>query len=1566
MKEMLLAYGSLGYREYFLPDHREACCEIRLGRELAGMGRDCTVLLERSEEGSRFRDGKTYTFFLQDGSSGAGKILEDGMLLLLKSAEGWQLLLLFAVCRDMASMFRTHVPGKKERIWIGSDEGNAVFYSFQGYVSGKHAVLYPKDGRWLLQDMSSNGVYVNGVKVKGEIPLRFGDQIAVFGLRIVWLGNCLALGTRFGACRVDEHSLPRLSLAEVPEQREEGREAEQEEERGKEERKGERVFFRRMPGKDAALYTVPVEIDAPPAEPRTVKKPVLLTVGPSLTMAVPMLLGGMMAVYGSSVNSFYMVSGVVTAAASALIGAAWAAAGLAYTGRTAKEEKETVRREYEYYLDGLEAFLRKKQEENRSILLRRFPSGNECCKMAAGGEGLLWSRRRDGEGFLCVRLGTGEIPFQAGIRMPGGLRAWSSNGMAERAFGLQEQYRILHRAPVCVDMRKKGVIGLLGGAGKKGAYETARNIIAQIAAAFCYTDVKMAFIYEKEKGRDGVWSFARWLPHVWTEDGRRRMLAGDKRQTGELSCELAGVFRDRASDGAGKNDSPFPHYVLFVDGRELLEGELLESFLLHPRPEYGVTCVLLEERYEDLPYTCEYVIRRDGRTEEIVDMRGETEDRIQHFESVPAEALERLVRGICGIRVNDGTGGKAVPEALSFLDLYGGCTPELLDVRGRWKANRSEESLRVPIGQKAGGRLCFLDIHEKYHGPHGLAAGMTGSGKSELLQTLILSLAVNFSPEEVTFLLIDFKGGGMADLFADLPHMAGRITNLSGNGTARALLSVKSENLRRQRLLAAHGVNNINQYIRMYKNGRADQPLAHLVIIVDEFAELKKEEPGFMTELISVAQVGRSLGVHLILATQKPSGTVDERIWSNTRFRLCLRVQDCQDSRDMLHKKDAAYITRTGRGYLQVGNDEVYEEFQTGYSGAPYEEEKKTAGTGVIPISLTGEELLPPSEISRKPPGESQLKVLVRWIALQAEEGRYGRAQTLWLPPLPQKLRLEELEDGFGFHDGIWPGAEGIGARSAPVGRYDDPEHQEQGTYRIVYPDSGHLAVCGMSGTGKSTFLRTLVFALIRRYTPEELQFYALDYSGGLLLSLRDAPHCGGVAADGETEETGRLFLLLDRIMEERKEDRKRKNGREGTQPVLLVVLDDFSGFQEKTGGKYEEQVLRLSREGQANHMYLLVSGNGFGTGGIPRGIGEYIRTTVCLEVNERFKYAEIMRAAGTFAVPERGIKGRGIVSVGGRILEFQAAAAGGWDRFSSSRELERQCRKMDEVWTGKRPRLVPHIPDRLTFQEFKNTEPYRKMAADRRYLPLGYDQEDASICAVDLRRTVCWVIQGRDGTGKKNVMRILMNGASCIKEARLYLIDFQDKGLAGEAKKLGAGYLGDEMAAYGFFKDSVDMVRARSRKKRELEGKGMDQEETARQMDEEPPVFIFLSDLAGFIEAVKHPAEGTGSMRAYLENITEKGSGLGIYFFGMLRPEDAARVWNSRVFQNMAAYGTGIHLGGDVSGQRLFRFPDVPYTEQAKLQGPGTGWLPPGEGEQRTRKVVLPLVERRKEGDWQ
>ena len=244
-----------------------------------------------------------------------------------------------------------------------------------------------------------------------------------------------------------------------------------------------------------------------------------------------------------------------------------------------------------------------------------------------------------------------------------------------------------------------------------------------------------------------------------------------------------------------------------------------------------------------------------------------------------------------------------------------------------YKENRSFEGIRSFIGIMPGNKPMYLDIHEKKFGPHGLIAGTTGSGKSELIQTFILSLALNYHPSEVAFILIDYKGGGMANLFQGIPHVAGMILNLNEDGeevavdqnqTRRMLLSIRSELKRREKIFNRYKVNKIDDYMRLYREGKATEPLPHLIIISDEFAELKKEQPEFIKELVSTARVGRSIGVHLILATQKPAGVVDDEIFSNSRFKICLRVQDKTDSNEMLKRPEAAWLSVTGRAYSRI------------------------------------------------------------------------------------------------------------------------------------------------------------------------------------------------------------------------------------------------------------------------------------------------------------------------------------------------------------------------------------------------------------------------------------------------------------------------------------------------------------------------------------------------------------------------------------------------------------------------------------------------------------------------
>lgn len=260
--------------------------------------------------------------------------------------------------------------------------------------------------------------------------------------------------------------------------------------------------------------------------------------------------------------------------------------------------------------------------------------------------------------------------------------------------------------------------------------------------------------------------------------------------------------------------------------------------------------------------------------------------------------------------------------------------------------NNSIISLQAPVGVDTSGRKIILDIHEKFHGPHGLIAGSTGSGKSEFIITYILSLAVNYSPEDVAFVLIDYKGGGLAGAFqkgnVKLPHIVGTITNIDTVGLQRSLASIQSELRRRQvkfnqaREKTAEGTIDIYKYQKLYHEGIVDEPIPHLLIICDEFAELKQQQEDFMDELMSVSRIGRSLGVHLILATQKPAGIVNDQIRSNSRFAVCLKVQDKEDSMDVIKRPDAARLKHIGQFYLQVGNDEYFVFGQAAWAEAQY------------------------------------------------------------------------------------------------------------------------------------------------------------------------------------------------------------------------------------------------------------------------------------------------------------------------------------------------------------------------------------------------------------------------------------------------------------------------------------------------------------------------------------------------------------------------------------------------------------------------------------------------------
>lgn len=415
----------------------------------------------------------------------------------------------------------------------------------------------------------------------------------------------------------------------------------------------------------------------------------------------------------------------------------------------------------------------------------------------------------------------------------------------------------------------------------------------------------------------------------------------------------------------------------------------------------------------------------------------------------------------------------------------------------------------MPLGLRGKDDIVQLNLHEKAHGPHGLVAGTTGSGKSEIIQSYIISLGVNFHPYEVAFLLIDYKGGGMANLFKNMPHLLGTITNLDGAQSMRALASIKAELQKRQRLFGEHDVNHINQYQKLYKQGKATEPMPHLFLISDEFAELKSEQPEFMKELVSTARIGRSLGIHLILATQKPSGVVDDQIWSNSKFKLALKVQNASDSNEILKTPDAAEITLPGRSYLQVGNNEIYELFQSAWSGADYVPDKESTDyidTTIYAINDLGQYDILTEDLSGLDKKDdltklpSELDAVIDHIHEYTEASGIEALPRPWLPPLEEQIFLPELHQV--ITDELWSGEKQ--PLQATIGFLDIPQMQAQEPLTIDLAKDGHLAVFSSPGYGKSTFLQTITMDLARQHNPERLHIYLLDLGTNGLLPLKN------------------------------------------------------------------------------------------------------------------------------------------------------------------------------------------------------------------------------------------------------------------------------------------------------------------------------------------------------------------------------------------------------------------------------------------------------------------------------
>lgn len=1136
---------------------------------------------------------------------------------------------------------------------IGRTPDNNIIYDNK-YVSRCHASLSYDGTQWSISsEKEKNGIYVNGKRVKSKI-LEMGECIYIMGLKIVVGHQFLAINNPDNLVKINSNYLipfqPQVVCEKV----------------GEPEILPKNYFFR-SPRFYREIEEVELKIDSPPGIEKVDTMPMILTLGSSMTMGLASMTMGV-----TSVSSTLAQGGTIMQAMPTIVMAGGMLAGSIlfpilnkkYETKQKYINENKRQKTYLEYLDKVRDEIRRICKEQSDILMENLISPEECSSRIFDKKSNLWERSYGQSDFLMLRLGMGNLPVVGDISSEKEKFSMEKDHLVSAMLSLGKEPKQLSNVPVGVSLFDNMILGIYGG------METRTNLlkvlILQMISLYSYDELKIILLSEDE---DEVWNFIRPIPHFWNDEKTVRFYAKNIDEMKELSMYIDKNIAHRSDTENASEEDILPYYVIISTSDKLAgKCEPIQQ-LVNYKQNAGFSIIFSAENLRELPRETKLVICADKEQSRMFDRKDTTGKYIPFNQDIIRDSvMERVSQKIANIELDMESQNYTLPSMMTFLEMFHVSKVEHLNSLTRWKENNPTISLQTPVGVDVYGGTFDLDLHEKFHGPHGLVAGMTGSGKSEFIITYILSLAVNYHPDEVAFVLIDYKGGGLTGAFEDeergvkLPHLAGTITNLDGAAIKRSLISIQSELRRRQaifneaRRISNEGTMDIYKYQRLYRDKVVSEPVPHLFIISDEFAELKAQQPDFMEQLISTARIGRSLGVHLILATQKPSGVVDDQIWSNSRFRVCLKVQDKSDSQDMIKCPDAAELSQTGRFYLQVGYNELFALGQSAWCGAEYiptETLEKTVDSSVQVVDNLGRIMMsvkPEKKQVQTGKKVKQIVSVVKYLSDLASEEQIA-VRPLWLPAISDKIYVEDIIEKYNCSLG--------GTYLEPViGEYDDPFNQMQKPLTIPFTRDGNCLIFGSAGNGKTTLCTTLCYTLLKYHNADELNLYIMDYGAETLKVFEKAPQVGGVILSSDEEKVVNLIKMLSKEMEDRKTlfsefggdytNYCKNSGK--LLPNIVVVLNNYAVFSEM----FEDYVDALSiimRDGIKFGIYFAVTVTGLNS--MRYKTQQNFKITMALQLNDASEYSAVV--GKTEGLEPSKFKGRGLIAID-RVYEFQTA----------------------------------------------------------------------------------------------------------------------------------------------------------------------------------------------------------------------------------------------------------------------------------------------------------------------
>lgn len=964
---------------------------------------------------------------------------------------------------------------------------------------------------------------------------------------------------------------------------------------------------------------------------------------------------------------------------------------------------------------------------------RRFRSPDPAlvARIANAPSTRLWERRRGDADFLRLRLGTGTLRAEVQV----------VNDAVDPA---------VFDVPVTVGLADVGVLGIAGPPDRCAAL--ARSLVGQLATL--HSPRELGIVLLADPARAASWEPIRWLPHLRpSEPGRGHALVGlDPAGAAARIAELNALIAERHSEGSHDARA----FVVLIDGARAMR-ELPGLPELLSRAGDGVFAICVDSDESRLPQECAVVASFFGDTATRLRLHGAAVPTVADIvaDGVSIGWAERVGRALAPLRdAGSGTAGAgALPDAIRWLELAqleaanhaADPAARLADeLAQRWRRTTGGCTVAL-VGAAADGPFT-VDLAKD--GPHALIAGTTGSGKSELLQTLVASLAVANRPDELSFVLVDYKGGAAFGACATLPHTVGVVTDLDGRLVERALVSLTAELKRREALLASVAAVNIDAY------RRTGAKLARLVIVVDEFASLAEELPDFVGGLVGIAQRGRSLGVHLVLATQRPEGAVSADIRANTNLRICLAVMRDSESRDVIDCADATRISRAtpGRGFARTGHGELHA-FQAGRVGG---RTRSRDGSSIevrhSPFRSIGLGDAPERRAAAEASELTDLDRIVDACRTAANCLDIETPASPWLPPLPDTV--------------VTPAALDQPLRVA-VGVRDIPARQAREPHVIDLTTTGHLLIAGSARSGRSTALRTLAGSLARSTSTADLHMYALDCAGGSLGALGGLPHCGGVTTGAESDRARRLVSMLVGELAERQGllatagfGSLNEQRRSAATPLhhIVVFIDSWepfvATFDDVDGGSVVAGVFRLLGEGTAVGIHVVASCD---RAGLVGRLASIVENRLVLRLADRGDFALIglsPRAIPTDLPAGRGFLADDLTETQVCLLDPDPSGAAQLQAFAAIAETT--ARRDADLPAARRPRRVEPLPTRVARSEVRRHIP--EQGSGRILLGVGGDELEA--VSVDLLETgPGFVVAGPPRSGRSSALATVATG---------------------------------------------------------------------------------------------------------------------------------------------------------------------------------------------------------------